>query len=282
MTEMIQISSIKQDAATQPRVKMDMSIVEEYAEEMKNKVRFPALDVFKVDEEYILVDGYHRVLAAQSAGLKKLPCEVHDGTMRDAILFASGVNDTHGVRRTNEDKRRAVKHLLNDPEWSQWSDNKIAEICKVSPMTVGKYREVTIKVYSDNRTPERTYTTKQGKTSTMKTENIGKKKLEPETEVTPGVIPEQITTPVIESAPIPLPPPRPPTPVPTTHKTIEQVRKEKAEQLDRAVNAMLDLMPSTRFRSIIDEKREQSPGEFKTSAEVITRALDFFAEKWKP
>ena len=80
---------------------------------------------------------------------------------------------------------------------------------------------------------------------------------------------------------IQLPPPRPPTPVPATHKTVERVRKEKAEQLDRAVNAMLDLMPSTRFRSIIDEKREQSPGEFKTSAEVITRALDFFAEKWK-
>lgn len=67
----------------------------------------------------------------------------------------------------------------------------------------------------------------------------------------------------------------------TPPKTQEQVRKEKAEQLDISVNAMLDLMPSTRFRSIINEKMEQNPGEFKTSAEVIARALDYFAEKWK-
>lgn len=47
--------------------------------------------------------------------------------MRDAILYSCGANDRHGLRRTNEDKRRAVKKSLEDPEWSGWSSNKIAE-----------------------------------------------------------------------------------------------------------------------------------------------------------
>jgi hypothetical protein len=37
---------------------------------------------------------------------------------RDAILFSVSANGTHGQRRTNEDKRRAVLCLLNDPEWA--------------------------------------------------------------------------------------------------------------------------------------------------------------------
>jgi hypothetical protein len=115
-----------------------------------------------------------KLISIMFTGLKKIRANVLDGTLRDAILYALGSNSKHGFRRTNEDKRRAVEKLLGDPEWSQWSDSRIAEICKVSPMTVGKYREVTIKVYSDNRSPERTYTTKQGTTSTMKITNIGK------------------------------------------------------------------------------------------------------------
>lgn len=42
----------------------------------------------------------------------------------------------HGLRRSNEDKRRAVMTLLNDAEWVTWSDNAIAKACNVSPHTV--------------------------------------------------------------------------------------------------------------------------------------------------
>ena len=38
------------------------------------------------------------------------------GTQRDAILWSISANATHGLRRTNEDKRRAVTRLLQDPE----------------------------------------------------------------------------------------------------------------------------------------------------------------------
>jgi hypothetical protein len=65
---------------------------------------------------------------------------VHEGGRRDAILFAVGANATHGLRRTNADKRRAVLTLLHDPEWRQWSDSEIAHKCRVSRPLVAEMR----------------------------------------------------------------------------------------------------------------------------------------------
>jgi hypothetical protein len=55
--------------------------------------------------------------------------------------------------------------LLNDAEWSQWSDRSIAEKCGVSHPFVSNLREtlVTVTVVS-----ERKFTTSTGKTATIK------------------------------------------------------------------------------------------------------------------
>lgn len=179
MISYLKLSDIERKTEMQPRTAINMSVVEDYTDDMKAGAKFPPLTVFHVGEEYVLVDGFHRSLAAQNAGLKKIHCEVLEGSMRDAILYASGSNASHGFRRTNEDKRRAVERLLSDPEWVQWSDNKIAEICKVSNHFVGKCRNHTMNIPSMNPQPptdERTFIHhKTGMPSTMNTENIGKK-----------------------------------------------------------------------------------------------------------
>ena len=51
-----------------------------------------------------------------------------------------GANSSHGVRRTNADKRAAVLLLLNDVEWAAWSDNEIAKRVGVSQPFVGELR----------------------------------------------------------------------------------------------------------------------------------------------
>ncbi|MGI8981632.1 MAG: hypothetical protein ACR2FY_20585 [Pirellulaceae bacterium] len=70
--------------------------------------------------------------------------------MRDAILFAAGANSTHGLKRTNADKRNSVLALLNDDEWVKWSDSKIAEQAGVSVNFVGDVRK---QVSSDDTSP---------------------------------------------------------------------------------------------------------------------------------
>lgn len=46
----------------------------------------------------------------------------------------------HGKRRTNADKRKAVMTLLEDEEWSGFSNDWIAEKAAVSIRTVERYR----------------------------------------------------------------------------------------------------------------------------------------------
>lgn len=96
--------------------------------------------------------------------------DVRQGTQRDAILHSVGANAAHGLRRTNDDKSRAVMVLLNDPEWSKWSAREVAKACGVSHDYAARLKR---EVSSDDSDEPRTYTTKHGTTATMNTANIG-------------------------------------------------------------------------------------------------------------
>ena len=98
-------------------------------------------------------------------------------TRRDAVLDALGDNATHGVRRTNADKRKAVMTLLEDDEWVGWADSEIARRCCVDHKTVGRYRDELSPHLGISQVTERTYTTKHGTTAVMNTANIGKSSL---------------------------------------------------------------------------------------------------------
>lgn len=49
-------------------------------------------------------------------------------------------NTAHGVRRSNEDKRKVVLRMLTDKEWKGWADAVIARHCNVSATMVRQYR----------------------------------------------------------------------------------------------------------------------------------------------
>jgi hypothetical protein len=115
-------------------------VVEEYAAAMADGAKFPAITVFYDGAEYWLADGFHRLAATETAGSLTINCDVRQGTRRDAVLHSVGANAAHGMRRTNEDKRRAVRVLLEDAEWSQWGDRKIARRCGVDHKTVATLR----------------------------------------------------------------------------------------------------------------------------------------------
>jgi Protein of unknown function (DUF3102) len=99
----------------------------------------------------------------------------------DAVLYSVGANSTHGLRRTNDDKRRAVETLLNDAEWIKWSDYEIARRTGTSHTFVSLIRPSLATVAS-----ERIYTTKQGTVATMNTSNIGLRPQELQQETIPA------------------------------------------------------------------------------------------------
>lgn len=174
--QMLNISQIRRDGGTQPRAEIDAAKIEEYVSDMADGAEFPPVVVFYDGSSYWLADGFHRLQAAQKNLRQSIMAEIHQGTQREAILYSVGANATHGLKRSNEDKRRAVARLLSDEEWGKWSNIEIAKLCKVSDVFVGKLRNigVTPNVWSENPN-ERTFTDKHGNESTMNVANIGAK-----------------------------------------------------------------------------------------------------------
>jgi hypothetical protein len=72
-----------------------------------------------------------------------LEAEIRRGTQRDAVKFSLGANNDHGLRRTNEDKHRAVLRAFEDAEWKTWTDGAIAELCAVSQAFVSSLRRAS-------------------------------------------------------------------------------------------------------------------------------------------
>lgn len=134
------LSEIRVDGGTQPRTGLNELVVQEYAEAMMAGEVFPAMVCFWDGAERWLASGFHRYFAHQTAGSIEVEIEQRMGTRRDALLYAVGTNYDHGLRLSHDDKRKAVRLVLEDTEWGQWTDRRIAEVTNTSPSFVGKVR----------------------------------------------------------------------------------------------------------------------------------------------
>jgi hypothetical protein len=168
----LKLNQIKIDAGTQPRTAIDQPTVSEYTQVLMEGAIFPPVDVFFDGIDYYLADGYHRYFAHKQAVVPDIEVRIHNGTQREAVLFSVGANARHGLKRSHEDRRKAVLTLLTDAEWIDWSDREIARKCCVSHVTVSKIR----KDMDGDVKKEKTYKTTNGNVAVMDTTNIGKSK----------------------------------------------------------------------------------------------------------
>ncbi|PZD70562.1 hypothetical protein C1752_10569 [Acaryochloris thomasi RCC1774] len=177
--EDVEIQKIRRDGGTQPRARLDEGTVHSYAESISDGDEFPPITLFYDGESYWLADGFHRVQAHIEACKETIAAEVRSGTRRDAVLYCVGANATHGLRRSNADKRRAVETLLNDPEWHKWSNNEIASRSNVSHTFVRNVRDEMSNEGSASSledldaAPESRFARRGGTTYTVQTKRIG-------------------------------------------------------------------------------------------------------------
>ena len=136
----LNLSSIRIDGDTQARAELNQATVREYADLMRDGTLFPPIHVFFDGSDYWLADGFHRYFARKSHGAPDIECEIHEGTVREAIIFAMTANDKHGLRPSLQDRRNACSRLLKDEEWAQWSDREIARISGLSRPSIVKMR----------------------------------------------------------------------------------------------------------------------------------------------
>lgn len=203
------LKDIRIDGGTQSRASIDQHVVGDYAAAMAAGDTFPPVVVFFDGKTYWLADGFHRYEAYARAKIDAVPADVRQGTQRDAILFSVSANASHGLRRTNDDKRRAVLTLLNDKEWSKWSDREIARRCAVDHKTVAANRP---KLSGEVPQIERTVSRK-GTTYQQNTANIGgqskpdqeRKAPQAQSETTPLAV-AQLVESIADAPPLPVDP----------------------------------------------------------------------------
>lgn len=134
----IAITKITIDPRLQLRESLNWETVNDYTAAIEAGENLPPLSVVYDGKHYWLYDGFHRVEGFKGAGRKQIDCDVVEGTFEDALWAALAANHTHGLRRTNADKRRAVEVALK--QWPEKSDRLLARQCGVSPTTVGTAR----------------------------------------------------------------------------------------------------------------------------------------------
>lgn len=143
--ELVPLSAIIPDTATQARVTVNSHAIGVYAKKLD---KLPPIELFASEREpgrYYIGDGWHRFHAAKQAERDTIRAHVHravpvlgddgepTGAMRpvedgrrEAILWGLKANHEHGVQRTLEDVRNAVRIALADPEFKDRSDRYIA------------------------------------------------------------------------------------------------------------------------------------------------------------
>jgi hypothetical protein len=137
----IGLDKIRIDGGTQSRVKIDENVVAQYADEMLNGDLFPPVVLFHDGVDYWLADGFHRYFANKRINSPGISADVKEGSVRDAILHGIEANNKHGLRPTNEDKRKGVITMLKDIEWQDLSNREIGRICGVSHTLVNTIRK---------------------------------------------------------------------------------------------------------------------------------------------
>lgn len=144
------ISKISLDGSTQARAGLDDATIESYAESMTAGDTFPPVIVFHDGANHWLADGFHRIAAAKSLGHDKIEADVKAGSREDAVWYAVGANKSNGLRRTTEDKRRAVELALATRPGE--TDRAIALHVGVTHPTVTKHRNCSVgKIYQHEK-----------------------------------------------------------------------------------------------------------------------------------
>lgn len=138
----VAINNIEWPVEVQPRAGIDMEWVRQLSEFRKEGSEFPPIKVFQTPEGRLIgAEGHHRSLAMFKADEDQILCDVVDGTMEDAIVYAAGSNRSNGVKPMGpKDITKAIEMLLAIDDWWRKSTTIIAKHVGCSSNKVTKIR----------------------------------------------------------------------------------------------------------------------------------------------
>lgn len=139
---------LPEDIYTRARGSPWWANVHAYAEEMKAGAKFPPIEVGRLNDRLIVVDGYHRTEAHKRLGIEYIQANVKTYTnVKDIIYDSVKANNHHGVRYTPQDKAHIAKLL----GVYGFDEEEISALVKVP---VDKLNKFTVKNFSDKTLKE--------------------------------------------------------------------------------------------------------------------------------
>lgn len=149
ITDLLTLAQIKVDHKLQPRTGIRKDTVADFVDSMVAGDIFPPLTVWLIDDQYYLVDGFHRYYAIVQLGHTEARCTIEEGTLEQAFQHAINVNRLHGLRFSNADKRKIVKWMFE--HYPLLSDRDIAKKAGVSQPFVSGLRAELLEGKSQKR-----------------------------------------------------------------------------------------------------------------------------------
>lgn len=136
----VNLKDVVVDQKYQSRMELDDLLVQHYAELMTDGVQFPPVKIVNVENQYILVDGFHRFRATEEIGEYEIEADVIAGSWRDVLLLKWKSNTAHGKPLARDEKRRLIREMLADEECKQWTNRQIGKFLNVSHTLVNSVR----------------------------------------------------------------------------------------------------------------------------------------------
>ena len=158
---------------------LDEDVIEEYREAMREygEAHWQSFwnEAPRMTESGHLYSGFHTVTAAmREFGWEYQIDVIKEGKdWREAYFRATGMNGTHGRRRTNAEKELAVRRWLEDEEMRQWTDGHIAKECLVSAPFVSKLAKSKSLETISSRPTTRKFVDSDGEIQWQETKKIG-------------------------------------------------------------------------------------------------------------
>lgn len=124
-----------------PRFEPNQAQIQKYSDSVDY------LPPIKVNQQNILIDGFHRWKAFQLAGLEEIPAEVVETESEKQLKkLAYQLNSNHGLQLSNEEKRRYAQEMYGD-----MTVKELSVVLGVSEKTVQRWTETQAKAAKEER-----------------------------------------------------------------------------------------------------------------------------------
>jgi len=127
MEQTVAIRDVQVDRTVYPRDSHDNETVSRYRQALGK------LPPIKLNQDHVLIDGYHRLLAHQVAGKERIEADILDVPRDQILVEAIRLNAQHGKQLSQAEKRRHAQTLWrqrasgpSDPETVQWIANLLS------------------------------------------------------------------------------------------------------------------------------------------------------------